>query len=485
MSGGPAERVVGLPWERDRYWLPSGADAAVRVERGPSAHSLLGEYIDYALDARAHAWQLDLSQSTVPWLGDHQIFESSVVSVAVSVEMLLAALAARSDEPAMLEQLRLEHPLVIPERGGRTIQVALQETHGSHRGTLGVFSRGPGEQEWIPHVEGRFLRRAANTLESGPSLDALRAQFSGAEHDVEAFYRRQSQRGLDFGPAFQSVRQLWVAKREVLAHVVLPEAASYGREAFCAHPVLLDGALQAILAAVPDTETFLTAGIDRMLVLPSKLPTSLWSHVKVGETASSGVDALVVFYSDDGEVVARVEGLRLLRVEQGARSASERGADLPSAEHETGLAARLRRESPGSARRARFEGMVRERLGGVLGIEPGRIDARRPLQAMGLTSLMAVELRHHLGALIDARLPATLAWNYPTLEALLGYLDSRLPISLDHDGDGDEAVDAAPAEPCADSISRASIGPESEQEAGLDAELLEELERVDALLASI
>ena len=41
---------------------------------------------------------------------------------------------------------------------------------------------------------------------------------------------------------------------------------------------------------------------------------------------------------------------------------------------------------------------------------------------MGLTSLMAMELRNRLEAALDRPLSATLAWNYPTLEALVDHL---------------------------------------------------------------
>jgi NADPH:quinone reductase-like Zn-dependent oxidoreductase/acyl carrier protein len=55
-----------------------------------------------------------------------------------------------------------------------------------------------------------------------------------------------------------------------------------------------------------------------------------------------------------------------------------------------------------------------------------RIDPRQPLHELGLDSLMAVEFRNALAALIGEHLPATLLFSYPALEDLARYLLTRL-----------------------------------------------------------
>ncbi|MEQ9332960.1 SDR family NAD(P)-dependent oxidoreductase [Thalassobaculum sp.] len=56
----------------------------------------------------------------------------------------------------------------------------------------------------------------------------------------------------------------------------------------------------------------------------------------------------------------------------------------------------------------------------------GAVRRDRPLNELGLDSLMAVELRNRLGALAGETLPATLLFNYPTVAAVAGYLVERL-----------------------------------------------------------
>ena len=105
----------------------------------------------------------------------------------------------------------------------------------------------------------------------------------------------------------------------------------------------------------------------------------------------------------------------------------------------------------------------------VLGIsDPDQIDPRQGLLAIGLDSLMAVELRNQLSHLLELRLPATLILDYPTLEALSLYLQRQLSAELPQG----PATDTAPTEQTpSDNLSDLHTLSDSE----LDALLLEEL----------
>ncbi len=114
--------------------------------------------------------------------------------------------------------------------------------------------------------------------------------------------------------------------------------------------------------------------------------------------------------------------------------------------------------------RVRIERVVREAIGHVLKVAPARIDPRRTLGAMGLNSLLAMELRNRLEASLGRALSATIAYNHPTLDALVGFLA------------GDGAAAAAAPEPSAAPVDVAPAG--AAQEATLsDEEALKALRR--------
>ncbi len=67
-----------------------------------------------------------------------------------------------------------------------------------------------------------------------------------------------------------------------------------------------------------------------------------------------------------------------------------------------------------------------ERVAAVLGTNSRNIPASEPLQSLGVNSLLAVEIRNSLGRSLGLKLPATLMFDYPTIEKLSDYLLSQL-----------------------------------------------------------
>ncbi len=126
------------------------------------------------------------------------------------------------------------------------------------------------------------------------------------------------------------------------------------------------------------------------------------------------------------------------------------------------------RAAPASRRREALLTHLRERALHVLGHPASRaVDASVPLRELGLDSLMAVELRNALSASTGRMLPATLLFDYPTLDALAGYFVRALELTAD--------------EPVAPAVGPRAADPAAVDVAGLSdeeaaAQLLAELE---------
>ncbi|MEU4345034.1 type I polyketide synthase [Nocardia sp. NPDC023852] len=90
------------------------------------------------------------------------------------------------------------------------------------------------------------------------------------------------------------------------------------------------------------------------------------------------------------------------------------------------LAARLA-AAPEDEREALVLGFVRDHAAAVLGYPSGAaIDAEMPFSTMGFDSLGGVELRNRLAEAAGVKLPSTLVFDYPTVDAVAKFLRSRL-----------------------------------------------------------
>src|SRR5207244_902990 len=78
---------------------------------------------------------------------------------------------------------------------------------------------------------------------------------------------------------------------------------------------------------------------------------------------------------------------------------------------------------PRAERRALLAARVREHAARVLGLgSADRVEPDLPFGAMGLDSLMAVELRNRLRVELGRALPMTIAFDHPTVDALTDHL---------------------------------------------------------------
>jgi acyl carrier protein len=97
----------------------------------------------------------------------------------------------------------------------------------------------------------------------------------------------------------------------------------------------------------------------------------------------------------------------------------------PAPKHQTSIRQQLEQAADP---RAVLREHVRSVVSKVLGLPDGhQIDARGRLFDLGLESLMAVELRARFEESVGCPLRPTLLFDYPTIEALVDHLASKLP----------------------------------------------------------
>jgi acyl carrier protein len=88
-----------------------------------------------------------------------------------------------------------------------------------------------------------------------------------------------------------------------------------------------------------------------------------------------------------------------------------------------------------------FRTSIRRQIGAVLGLAPESITDRDRLMELGADSLTAIELRNRLQGVFGCALPATLLYDYPTVEALVRHVCGLFASGAETIGSAPEGTD--------------------------------------------
>src|ERR1700729_4396113 len=169
---GPQSRV-DLPtyaFQRERYWpgRPAVTGNPVGLGQAAAGHPLLGAAVELP-ETGGVVLTGRLSLATHPWLADHQVAGTVLLPGAAFVE--LAIRAGDKVGAGLLDELVLQSPLTIPERGGVQVQLGGGAPDEAGRRALSVHSRreaaGDGAT-WTRHATGTLAHGAA-----APSVDLV------------------------------------------------------------------------------------------------------------------------------------------------------------------------------------------------------------------------------------------------------------------------------------------------------------------------
>ncbi|HXA51418.1 MAG TPA: beta-ketoacyl synthase N-terminal-like domain-containing protein, partial [Candidatus Acidoferrum sp.] len=286
---GYARRKVSLPtypFQRERYWIAGG-----RVAAPPDAsHPFLGRRLNSPLAEVQYEAVVGAGRPSM--LQDHKV---NGVVVFPGAAYLEAALSAAGDAVA-IENVTFHQMLALRDDARTRLQLILDSAK-----SFRFLSQAGGEDSWTCHASGSLAPMAASTPER---LDLADLQSRCEQPiDIASFYSALDARGLQYGPQFQCLRGLWRGKGEALARISCPAGV------YRLHPAMLDSCFQATAVLFGEDEgTHVPIGVDALRCYRGA-GESVWCHVQL-----RGAIADLRLFGDTGELVARVDGLRLKRL---------------------------------------------------------------------------------------------------------------------------------------------------------------------------
>jgi polyketide synthase 12 len=288
-------RLVDLPtyaFQRRRFWLSgggSGSTDAAGLGLGATDHALLGAVVE-SPETGGVVLTGRLSTSSQPWLADHAVAGVVLFPGAGFVELAIRA----GDEVgcSSVDELMLHAPLVLPAEGV-AVQVVVSQADEAGGRVVSIFSRPQRDSgAWILNAEGELSVAAA-----APGADlSIWPPIGAREVDVADAYAEMSARGYEYGPAFRGLTAMWRRGDEVFAEVAIPQELQ--TNGFGVHPVLLDGALHAVVLSRPDN--------DGEMALPFS-----WQKVSLHASGASAVRARLAPNGTSSMSIDLADGLGL------------------------------------------------------------------------------------------------------------------------------------------------------------------------------
>ena len=305
----PRRKVLlpNYPFQRQRYWIEAPTVPVPSPASSAATHPLLGRKLPLA-DTTVRYYEAQLHP--FEFLQDHRVFQTLLMPASGYVEMMLAARGKRV--PCTLTDMVFLKGLEWSDARATTVQTALTHTPSGHE-QIEIFSG--AEADWTCHARGMCHEAPPPP----PPAFPIASKQAELPHRLtaDAFYQSFQACGIDYGPAFQTVEQVWHQDGDVLGRIHLPPALLAAWTDYHVHPVLLDACLQLAGATLLSPShrladmAYLPVGIDRLTVYPADVAVRWWGHARLRTTDPNAPVVDGQLLSEAGRVIATLEGIRL------------------------------------------------------------------------------------------------------------------------------------------------------------------------------
>lgn len=316
---GESRRKLNLPtypFQRARYWVDLPRPGARKTGATTHAgHPLLGNPTRSPL-VHETIFSGVVSADDPPYLADHRVYGATVFPGTAYLELALAAAASVNQPPLSVVNLSISEPLLL-EATPRMLQLVLGPESEGER-SLQIVSCHPETVAEVQfHAMGSVSSGGAPEAPAGADLAALQADCPEPV-DVISFYEELATRGLDYGPAFRGVTELWRRDGAALGLVRLPSEAG-SATGYQLHPALLDACFHVIGAALPAGDIGVPVGIAG-LHLFAPAPQAVWCYAEriAAGTDDQNLTCRLLLLDQAGQPVAQLDRLEILRVPRGA-----------------------------------------------------------------------------------------------------------------------------------------------------------------------
>ncbi|MBW4084437.1 SDR family NAD(P)-dependent oxidoreductase [Paenibacillus sp. S150] len=238
--------LPACPFSLKSYWLNPVVDKSERVEKDHSSVAALHPLVQRKQIEGQGIHYSGTFMGKERFISEHRVEEYSVFPGAAFLEMAFeAASFSMEKEMIAIRNVTFMQPLIFRKE---PIEVELAIQHSTGRNAFEIYSAS-GSEEKLKHVQGEIVYRSTADIPEAHRAINLQGMIDhSASFDKEQIYRYYRKLGIDYGPVFQNVSKLYVRNRSILGELAPHQEVQDTLGQYELHPILLDGALQCMIA---------------------------------------------------------------------------------------------------------------------------------------------------------------------------------------------------------------------------------------------
>jgi len=312
-SDGRGKRISlpTYPFADKRHWVSGPGPVRRVLQPAAGVHPMV--------DSNESTFERQLFKKTFHER-DFFIYDHHVSDIATLPGVAYLELARKAGEIAANRKVRKIRNIVwispIVVQNATPIEVFIELKPNRDTVQFEVFSEGPAGNK-VPHSQGTLLYASAQDAAAEPEfidLEGIRARCAKVI-DGQTAYPLFKSFGLNLGPSFQVLQDVYKSGTETLGELKLPEFRHADLQSMVLHPSLVDGSLQAGVAGQlggPGGEMVVPFSIGEVEIL-GPLQTACLSYVTQAkeDDARRGKSSVVVktnaFIVDEtGKVLVKI-----------------------------------------------------------------------------------------------------------------------------------------------------------------------------------
>lgn len=305
------------PFAMNRYWASGAEDTATGGHTAGAIREELHPLVGVNSSTLEEQCFTKIFSGDESYLKDHVVGKDKILPGVAYLEMARAAgkLANPEAEVAALRNISWQSPIRLTAKDTSfTAKISLYPCGDAVE--FEVSSRGMNDQK-VVHGTGRMDFRKEDGQSKDreiTNIEEIRARCTKRVTGEEC-YRVFAEKGLNLGPGFQAVKELYCGEKEVLSLIELPGHLEGEFSLYGLHPSLMDGALETVIGLLGTEEME-----SKALALPfemgsvevyGKLSKNVYSYARELEGANAEKNVRhydVDILDESGNILVRMNG---------------------------------------------------------------------------------------------------------------------------------------------------------------------------------